>query len=266
MTATTPLLATLIPALIPAQKVPASGLPERTPGASRRAVGAAADSAGRRIPRRWRRDGQPHRRRIRGRPARPAHRGNPGRAAASPRHRNGVRRTGSPPGRTTSTRPPFPSRRPTHRRFTTWVRCRDHRPPMTPVPVLEPVTRRARPVLHRISATRPRDRPATGQTSPRSDARRPSDRRDDGRAGAGPDRRRMAVDDRQEQPAEQHRSAGPQFARHPRRERPVRRRELPDRGRRQPLGAEQRHGRGQHRRRRGRPLGHRHAGQHPGQP
>ena len=47
--------------------------------------------------RRWRRDGQPHRRRIRGRPVRPAHRGDPGRAAAAPRHRTGVRRTGSPP-------------------------------------------------------------------------------------------------------------------------------------------------------------------------
>ena len=32
------------------------------------------------------------------------------------------------------------------------------------------------------------------------------------------------------------------------------------------FGAERRHGRGQHRGRRRRPLGHRHAGQHPGQP
>ena len=85
-------------------------------------------------------------------------------------------------------------------------------------------------------------------------------------AGAGADRRGVAVAVREEQHAQQGVRAGPGFARHPRPERAVRRRELPHRRRGQPLRREQRHGRGRHRGRRRRPLGHHDAGQHPRQP
>ena len=85
-------------------------------------------------------------------------------------------------------------------------------------------------------------------------------------AGAGDDRRGVAVAVREEQHAQPGLGAGPELARHPRPQRTVRRRELPDRRRRQPLRRERRHGRRRHRGRRRRAVRHRDAGQHPGQP
>ncbi len=62
-------------------------------------------------------------------------------------------------------------------------------------------------------------------------------------AHPGADRRGLAVAVLEEQQPQQGRGAGPQLARHPRPQRPVRRRELPDHRHRQPVRREQRHGR-----------------------
>ncbi len=85
-------------------------------------------------------------------------------------------------------------------------------------------------------------------------------------AGTGPHRRGMAMAGRQEPELEQGRGARPEFSRHPRSQRTIRRRELSDRRCRQPARTEQRHGRGHHRRCGGCALRHDHVGQHPGEP
>ena len=84
--------------------------------------------------------------------------------------------------------------------------------------------------------------------------------------GAGSDRGGLAVAVGQEQTPQHHRRTGPQLQRHPGPRSPERRRELSDHRGGQPDWRQWRDGRRRHRGRPGRPIGHDHAGQHPGQP
>ena len=115
------------------------------------------------------------------------------------------------------------------------------------------------------------DRLRTDQRSPApgpppDDDRRACHRRRDRGAGACSHRRGVAVAVGEEQHAQPGLRARSRFPRHPRPERTVRRRELPDRRRGQPHRREQRHGGGHHRRRCRRKVGHRDAGEHPREP
>ena len=257
--AITPLLVT---AAAPATTRPQPmAYPNTAAGAGRRAVGTAdnfaADtrSAARRRHRLWR---QPHRRRARRRPDRQDR-------TVHNRRRSSRHRVDDEPDEQPAD---------------TGLACRGHRADPDRHHAGDPGSGRGPSPQGRRAAARRHGRPDHGHRSGPDPRRRsagtetPSTRVMAGRgaaaaaggARAGADRRGLAVEHLEEQPAEHDLGAGPRLARHRRPQRPVRRRELPDRRRRQPARRERRHGCGRHRGRRGRPLGHRDAGQHPRQP